>query len=553
MQFLRHCRLCKETGIMNNDFENNNGTAPGENSAGTTPPTEENTTYHYAYKPAGGTGQNPQPGSGFDSAQGNGASAANQGANAGPYANANAGASNPQGGYNYSQGGSYYTPPQQQAWQPQGEPPKKEKKHRQKKAKAVKLDENGNPIPQKKNKTTMIICIVIAICAAIAVVGLVASATSKSGSDSKETTTASSSAQVKTEEQESVPTKDNSGNYTVAGVAQNNMDSCVGITVYSQASSYSSFYGYGSDGNSSSDGNQTKSSEGSGVLMLEDGGKTYIMTCAHVISGGSSFTVTLNDGTEYDASMVAYDSQTDIGVLSINATGLKIATFANSDSVAVGEQVVAIGCPGGIEFMNSVTSGYVSAIDRPVSSKIGYDNKCIQTDAAINPGNSGGALFNMQGQVIGINSSKIASTEYEGMGFAVPSNTAVSTANSLIKSGYVEGRAKLGITYNNISSYSNASAILSALSEKGYKDANGTMVIGEVSSDSDLANKDIKQYDMIVAVNGTTMTDTDVMTSVLSDSKPGDTIKLTIARIENNQIKTFDVECKLVESKGSSN
>ena len=538
---------------MNNDFENNNGTAPGENSAGTTPPTEENTTYHYAYKPAGGTGQNPQPGSGFDSAQGNGASAANQGANAGPYANANAGASNPQGGYNYSQGGSYYTPPQQQAWQPQGEPPKKEKKHRKKKAKAVKLDENGNPIPQKKNKTTMINCIVIAICAAIAVVGLVASATSKSGSDSKETTTAGSSAQVKTEEQESVPTKDNSGNYTVAGVAQNNMDSCVGITVYSQASSYSSFYGYGSDGNSSSDGNQTKSSEGSGVLMLEDGGKTYVMTCAHVISGGSSFTVTLNDGTEYDASMVAYDSQTDIGVLSINATGLKIATFANSDSVAVGEQVVAIGCPGGIEFMNSVTSGYVSAIDRPVSSKIGYDNKCIQTDAAINPGNSGGALFNMQGQVIGINSSKIASTEYEGMGFAVPSNTAVSTANSLIKSGYVEGRAKLGITYNNISSYSNASAILSALSEKGYKDANGTMVIGEVSSDSDLANKDIKQYDMIVAVNGTTMTDTDVMTSVLSDSKPGDTIKLTIARIENNQIKTFDVECKLVESKGSSN
>lgn len=538
---------------MNNDFENNNGTAPGQNSAGTTPPTEENTTYHYAYKPAGGTGQNPQPGSGFDSAQGNGASAANQGANAGPYANANAGASNPQGGYNYSQGGSYYTPPQQQAWQPQGEPPKKEKKHRQKKAKAVKLDENGNPIPQKKNKTTMIICIVIAICAAIAVVGLVASATSKSGSDSKETTTAGSSAQVKTEEQESVPTKDNSGNYTVAGVAQNNMDSCVGITVYSQSNSYSNFYGYGSSSGSDSSNGQTKSGEGSGVLMLEDGGKTYIMTCAHVISGGSSFTVTLNDGSEYDAQMVAYDSQTDIGVLSINATGLKIAKFANSDSVAVGEQVVAIGCPGGIEFMNSVTSGYISAIDRPVASKIGYDNKCIQTDAAINPGNSGGALFNMQGQIIGINSSKIASTEYEGMGFAVPSNTAVATANSLIKTGYVEGRAKLGITYSNIENYSNADAILNALAEKGYKDAKGTMVIGEVSSDSDLADKDIKQYDMIVAVNGETMTDTDVMTSVLSDSKPGDTIKLTIARIENNQIKTFDVECKLVESKGTNN
>ncbi len=548
---------------MNNDFENNNGTAPGENGAAANPPTEENTTYHYAYKPAGGGSQNPQPGSGFDSAQGNNANAANQGGNvnsanqsgnAGTYANnAGSGYSNPQGGSNYSQG-SYYTPPQQQAWQPQGGEPaqsQKPKKHREKKAKAVKLDENGNPIPENKNKTAKIICIVIAVCAAILVVGLVASLGSKSSSGTKETTTASSSAQVQTEEQDSVPTKDSSGNYTVAGVAQNNMDSCVGITVYSQASSYSSFYGYGSDG-SSSGSSQTTSSEGSGVLMLEDNGKTYVMTCAHVISGGSSFTVTLNDGTEYDATMVAYDSQTDIGVLSINATGLKIATFANSDSVAVGEQVVAIGCPGGIEFMNSVTSGYVSAIDRPVSSKIGYDNKCIQTDAAINPGNSGGALFNMQGQVIGINSSKIASTEYEGMGFAVPSNTAVSTANSLIKSGYVEGRAKLGITYNNISSYSNSSAILSALSEKGYKDANGTMVIGEVSSDSDLANKDIKQYDMIVAINGTTMTDTDVLTSVLSDSKPGDTVTLTIARIENNQIKTFDVECTLIESKGSN-
>ena len=139
------------------------------------------------------------------------------------------------------------------------------------------------------------------------------------------------------------------------------------------------------------------------------------------------------------------------------------------------------------------------------------------------------------------------------MGFAVPSNTAVATANSLIKTGYVEGRAKLGITYSNIENYSNADAILNALAEKGYKDAKGTMVIGEVSSDSDLADKDIKQYDMIVAVNGETMTDTDVMTSVLSDSKPGDTIKLTIARIENNQIKTFDVECKLVESKGTNN
>lgn len=235
----------------------------------------------------------------------------------------------------------------------------------------------------------------------------------------------------------------------------------------------------------------------------------------------------------------------------LETTGLQAATFADSKGLTVGEQVVAIGCPGGLEFKNSVTSGYISALDRPVESSIGYDNECIQTDAAINPGNSGGALFNMQGQVIGINSSKIASTEYEGMGFAVPSSTAVDTANSLIKNGYVAGRAKIGVTYNTITSYNNADAILSALTEKGFKNAKGTMVINQVSSDSDLAGKQVKQYDMIVAVNGKTMTSTDVMTQVLSDSKPGDTIKLTIARIEDNQIKTFKVDCKLIESKGN--
>lgn len=154
---------------MNNEFENNNG-------AGQTPPTEENTTYHYAYKPAGGETQNPQPGSGFDASQGNYAGQ-NTRANSGAYANG--GYSNSQGAGSYSGAGSYYTPPQQPQ-QPGGEPPKKEKKpkkHREKKAKAVKLDEFGNPIPQKKNKTAVIICIVIAVCVALAVIGLSVSLT----------------------------------------------------------------------------------------------------------------------------------------------------------------------------------------------------------------------------------------------------------------------------------------------------------------------------------------------------------------------------------------
>lgn len=523
---------------MSNDYENGyrpenqqpqngqpaGGTENNYNSAGSTGSTgnaggsgtDANTTYHYAYT-NGGNGNNT-----------NYYSAPNQ------------------QGYTQS-GPNYYTAPNQQ----NPEPPKKHKKH--KKEKTVEYDAFGNPIKPKKNKTAIAIAVVIAICVIAAVIGVIISMSSSSGGENstQQETTQSSGAQAQIQDNNgNVASKDNEGNYTVAGIAQNCIDSCVGITVYTQSSPYSYFYGYGSGSSDSSD-EQTASGEGSGIIMLENGGYTYIMTCAHVISDGSSFTVTLNNGDEYDAAIVGYDNQTDIGVLRIKATGLKVAEFADSDSASVGEQVVAIGCPGGLEFMNSVTSGYISAVARPVSSSIGYDQECIQTDAAINPGNSGGALFNMSGQVIGVNSSKIASTEYEGMGFAVPSNTAVATANSLIRVGYVEGRAQIGITYTNIENYSNASAILSALEERGFADANGTMVINEVNSDSDLASKDIREYDMIVAVNGETLTSSDIMTSTLAECSPGDTIKLTIARIENNNITTFDVDCVLTESKGN--
>ena len=469
-----------------------------------TPPTGDNgTTYHYAYHSGN------QPGAAYNGQQ---AGAADHTAQAQPT------------------GQTYGTPTEPT------EPVKPEKK--------------------KNKKTITIVVSVLVVCVVIAVTGIVLAATGVLSGDKEEKTDGTSTSQdsgsdTQTVSGGSVATKDDSGNLTVAGVAKKAMDSCVGITVYSKQNSYNNFYGYGSNSSSDSSDNQQASGEGSGVIMKEANGKTYIMTCAHVIADGSSFKVTLNNGKEYTATMVGADSQTDIGVLSIEATGLQAATFADSKSLTVGEQVVAIGCPGGLEFKNSVTSGYISALDRPVESSIGYDNECIQTDAAINPGNSGGALFNMQGQVIGINSSKIASTEYEGMGFAVPSSTAVDTANSLIKNGYVAGRAKIGVTYNTITSYNNADAILSALTEKGFKNAKGTMVINQVSSDSDLAGKQVKQYDMIVAVNGKTMTSTDVMTQVLSDSKPGDAIKLTIARIEGNQIKTFKVDCKLIESKGN--
>lgn len=514
-----------------NEFDkekfNSTGSEPPNSSAdnnNNSIPTEENPTYHYAYRKP----ENPNTGDRNNTTEDTNTNTGNNYSGAGNNNYNNYSAQNSTyGNYNNA---SYYAPPvgnEQTATVMTDEAPKK-----------------------KKNKVVIGIVIAAVICLIAAIIGLATSSSVKKD-DSNEQTNTNPSAQVETKDQGDVAITDKNGNFTVAGIAEKCINSCVGITVYTEANNYSNFYSYGyGQNNQSSSGEQVKSGEGSGILMLEDGGRTYVLTCAHVISGGTSFKVTTNDGKEHTASMVAFDSQTDIGVLVINETGFQIAEFADSASTVLGEQVVAIGCPGGLEFMNSVTSGYVSALARPISSSIGYNTDCIQIDAAINPGNSGGALFNMQGQVIGVNSSKIAATEYEGIGFAVPSNTAVATANSLIKSGYVEGRAKLGITYKNITTYQNANSILSALEKLGFKDAEGAMVINEIADTSDLKNKDIREYDMIVAVNGETMTSTDVITSVLSSSKPGDTVKLTIARIENNQIDTFEVDCTLIESKG---
>lgn len=444
----------------------------------------------------------------------------------------------------YQTANGYYQPPTQQPnYYPNGYAPAMPQKPK-----------------KKKNKSIIVIVVIAVVCMAIAFAGIILAASeynNKNGDTNSflgqledkldDNDSNGDSVDVEVQDSNAAAKKDADGNLTVAGVVEKAIDSCVLVSVYSNQDAYSYFYSYGMGGQTN--GDSVLSGEGSGVIMSESKGKTYIMTCAHVISGGDKFKITLNDGTELDAEMVNFDSQTDIGVLAVNKTGLKVATFANSTQIEVGEQCIAIGCPGGSKFVNSVTSGYVSALDRPVSSSIGYNTECIQTDAAINPGNSGGALFNMQGQVIGINSSKIASTEYEGMGFAIPSNTAVKIAKSLIENGYVAGRAKIGIEYSPITNFTNASAILSALAEKGYEDAQGTIIVQTIDEASDLAKKDVKQYDMIIAVDGKTMTSTDILTSVLSSKKPGDTIKLTMARIENGKIKTFEVSCKLIESK----
>jgi len=289
-------------------------------------------------------------------------------------------------------------------------------------------------------------------------------------------------------------------------------------------------------------------SEGSGIIWKEDGtGYTYIITCAHVISGsGLSFTVQTEDGKQYDTERVGYDSKTDIGLLRVKATGLPAAEFGDSGALQVGDHVYAIGNPGGTEFFGSFTQGVVSAIDRSVKSR--YTMLCIQHDAAINPGNSGGALVNVYGQVIGINSLKIIDTQYEGMGFAIPIKSAESVINSIAKNGYVPNRPKLGITYSEAISFQQYSMIVKI---KGLP--SGSLIIMEIGDESDFKNTKAQQYDMIIAVDKKPLATPSVLLDRIEQGKVGDKLTLTLCRIDNNYKTTeFDVVVALVEDKGDS-
>ena len=291
--------------------------------------------------------------------------------------------------------------------------------------------------------------------------------------------------------------------------------------------------------------------EGSGIIMGEDktGTFTYIITCAHVISdSGVRVRIQTDDGKTYEAEIVGFDTRTDLGVLRIKATGLPAAEFGNSDALVVGDPVYAIGNPGGVEFFGSLTGGFVSAIDRPVSSEIGYTMKCIQHSAAINPGNSGGMLVNAYGQVIGINSQKIAATDYEGMGFAIPISSAKQIIDNLINYNYVPDRPMLGITYYPVS----ASAQYSMIAQiKGLPA--GSLIINDINPNGALAGTKARKYDMIIAVDGKPLTTADVLLERIEKGKVGEKMTLTLCRVNTDySIEEFDIEVALVEDRGDS-
>lgn len=258
--------------------------------------------------------------------------------------------------------------------------------------------------------------------------------------------------------------------------------------------------------------------EGTGTVISSDG---YIVTNSHVIGDSKAYTinVVLNNSKEYKAKVVGFDSRTDLAVLKIDAKDLKFAKFSDSSYVEVGQDVVAIGNPGGQSFQNSLTKGIVSAVDRELTlnSNVNY----IQLDAAINPGNSGGPLCNLYGQVIGINTAKIASEEYEGMGFAIPSNTVAQIANDLIHYGYVKDRVMLGLVGSQINDQI-----------KYNYDVPYGILITSISEGGPLDNTNIKEYDILTAINDVEVTTFQDIYKELAKYKPGDKVTLTLYRLE---------------------
>ena len=289
----------------------------------------------------------------------------------------------------------------------------------------------------------------------------------------------------------------------VSDIVEKCKDSVVEITTESASSGNSIFGQYVSHG------------AGSGVIIRKDG---YIVTNNHVVSGATSLKVTTTDGTEYDASVVGKDSQTDLAVIKVDANNLQAATLGDSDILQVGDPAIAIGNPLG-ELGGTVTTGIISATDRQIT----IDDETmtlLQTDAAINPGNSGGGLFNADGNLIGIVNAKESSTGIEGLGFAIPITPAQDIITELMQNGSVTSRPALNVslydyTSNNQGQYSK------------YED--GCYIVQIVKNGA--ADKaGLKQNDRILSFDGEQIQSTSDVKNVLKKHKIGDTIKMVVER-----------------------
>ena len=274
--------------------------------------------------------------------------------------------------------------------------------------------------------------------------------------------------------------------------------------------------------------NQVESGAGSGVIISSDG---YILTCAHVVDGASTITVTIGD-KDYTATLVGEDTTSDIAVIKIDADGLTPATVGNSDSLKVGQSVMAVGNPLG-ELGGTVTGGMISALNRSVTiqgSSSVNTMSLIQMDASVSPGNSGGGLFNMNGELVGIVNAKSSSSDAEGLGFAIPINDAIKVAQELLENGYVTGRPYLGITYLAVTDAQTASQL--------GVNAYGVYVV-EVVKGGPAEKAGLQAGDRIVSVDGTEIASKDDLGTLMQKHAAGDTLSITIAR--EGQMQTVNV------------
>ncbi len=378
---------------------------------------------------------------------------------------------------------------------------------------------NSQPQKPKKEKRGHSTAVVIVACILAAVIGAVSGIAVMFSTFSIDSNTTSVTEKIENPKNNVNITVDQNASSIAEAVATKCTNSVVGIRT---TTSVMSFFG----------GSQEQSGNGSGVIYTADG---YIITNYHVIgdavkSSNSKIDVFIgNDKSKsYPATVVGYNISCDLAVIKINATGLTPVELGDSDQLNVGQYVVTIGAPGGLEFMGSVTYGIISGINRTVSTNSSL--KLIQTDAAINPGNSGGALLDAQGKLIGINSSKIASVEFEGMGFAIPANTVKEKCDKIIsKKG--DSQAYFGVSIS--STYTSE-----VLAFYGYP---AGAVVSSVASGSPADSAGIKRGDIITEFNGVKISEYTVLGDALYDCESGDTVAVTVYRAG----KYYTVDIKL--------
>lgn len=298
---------------------------------------------------------------------------------------------------------------------------------------------------------------------------------------------------------------DTSKEMTPAEVYAQNVNSTVGI----RTSITTNYWGY-----------QTQAAAaGSGFILSADG---YILTNYHVVEDSNSITVSLYDGTEYDATLVGCDESNDIAVLKIDAEGLTPVVLGDSDNLNVGDQVVAIGNPLG-ELTFSLTTGVVSALNREVTLSSNVTMNLIQTDCAINSGNSGGALFNLYGEVIGITNAKYSSSSssseasIDNIGFAIPLNHVKSIVKSIIETGSIT-KPYIGVTVSSVSSEA-----------QGYGLPTGAAV-RSVEADSPAAKAGLEENDIITEVDGTAINSSTELVNYVGEKTPGDELTFKVYR-----------------------